>query len=97
MVNIIDFLPTILNDSLFDGTQLGLAKLILCAGIIFCTAIPLLYLKATLFQFLGLEVIILIILTGLGWMDVAITVIVVIALALSLAVKTTDIFIGNKD
>lgn len=96
MVNIIDFLPELLNNALFDGGELELAKLILCAMIIFASAFPLLYFNVSIQQLIGFEIIILAVLTGLGWLNIAIMLIIVLALALSLATQVTKIFIGER-
>lgn len=96
MVNIIDFLPELLNNALFDGGELELAKLILCAMIIFASAFPLLYFNVSIQQLIGFEIIILVVLTGLGWLNIAIMLLIVLALALSLATQVTKIFIGER-
>jgi hypothetical protein len=96
MVNIIDYLPELLNNALFDGGELELAKLILCALVIFASAFPLIYFNVSIQQLIGFEIIIVIVLTGLGWLDVVVMLIIILALALSLASEVTKIFIGDR-
>lgn len=96
MVNIIDYLPELLDNALFDGSNLELAKIILCALVIFASAFPLLYFDVSIQQLIGFEIIIIIFLTGLGWMNIAIMLLIVLAIALSLATQTSKIFLGDK-
>jgi hypothetical protein len=96
MVNIIDYLPQLLDNALFDGSNLELAKIILCALIVFASAFPLLYFNVSIQQLIGFEIIILVVLTGLGWLNIGVMLLIVLALALSLSTQVTKIFIGDK-
>lgn len=96
MVNIIEYLPELVDNALFDGGNLELAKIILCAIVIFASAFPLLYFNVSVQQLVGFEIIIIIVLTGLGWMNIAIMLLIVLAIALSLATQSTKIFLGDK-
>lgn len=96
MVNIIDYLPELVDNALFDGSNLELAKIILCALVIFASAFPLLYFNVSIQQLIGFEIIIIIILTGLGWLNVAIMLLLILAISLSLASQVTKIFIGER-
>jgi hypothetical protein len=96
MVNIIEYLPELVDNALFDGGNLELAKLVLCALVIFASAFPLLYFDVSIQQLIGFEIIIIIVLTGLGWMNIAIMLLIVLAISLSLATQSTKIFLGDK-
>jgi len=93
----ISIVPDLINELLFDGGSLAMAKVLLCALIVFATAIPILILKASVQVLMVIELILIILLTGLGWLDISIMIIIVLVIALVLAQKSVRIFTGSDE
>jgi hypothetical protein len=94
-MNIITYIPDLINATLFEGTNLFVAQMLLCAVIILATVIPLLYFKASMHQILVIEIVMVLILTGMGWMDVSILVVLLLLIALGFGKTVVSGMLGD--
>lgn len=93
----ISIVPDLINNYLFDGASLTMAKILLSAIIVFATSIPILILKSSVQVLLVIEFLILVLLTGLGWLDVSIMIILILLIALMLSKKAVRLFTSSDN
>lgn len=93
----ISIVPELFNNYLFDGNSLAMAKVLLCALIVFVTAIPILILSKSIQILMVIEMLFIILLTGLGWLDISIMIIIVLLIALILSKKAVTLFTSNEE